>query len=114
MSEKLKEVEKMITNVMKHRELSRAAAIDYMLGVATGRLLALGRYTSTLPDGKKTKGILALAGRKKRAEKSPKISTLAPPAENSEKSDKPAKKRKAKKRKPKPAAESEQLDVAAQ
>src|SRR5215831_3107047 len=109
MSDKPKEIEKMIEKVMAHREFSRTAAIEYMLGVATGRLLALGRYDKTLPEGKRTKGVLTLAGRKKRAEKSPKISTLVPASAEAEK---PAKKRKsAKKRKPKSksAAQPEQL-----
>lgn len=79
-AEKLKEVEKMIAKVMKHKDCARAAAIDYMLIVATGRLLALRRYEDTLPEGKATKGVLSLAGRKKRAPKSPKIApTVAAP-----------------------------------
>lgn len=75
--EKLKAVEKMIAKVMQKKGLSRAAAQDYMLIVATGRLAALWRYDSSLPDGKQTKGILRLAGRKKRAPKSPKIAPVA-------------------------------------
>lgn len=77
MTEKQKEVEKMITKVMKKKDLPRNAAMDYMLVVATGRLAALWRYDESVPEGKTTKGILALAGpRKKRAPKTPKISLL--------------------------------------
>jgi hypothetical protein len=108
MSEKHKDVEKMIAKVMKKRDLSRNDAMDYMLGVATGRLNALWRYDETLPEGKQTKGILQLAGRKKRAEKSPRISILSdltaePKAEkrpkNKAKAVKPPAKKAAKKRK---------------
>lgn len=97
MSEKLKEVEKMIAKVMKKKDLSRNAAMDYMLIVATGRLAALWRYDESVPEGKTTKGILTLAGpRKKRAPKTPKI---APPIERAEASEPPAKpKRKAAKK----------------
>lgn len=111
MSEKMKEVEKMIGKVMKKKDLSRAAAMDYMLGVATGRLAALWRYDDSLPEGKSTKGILQLSGRKKRAPKSPKISTLAPAAETEKSAKKPAKKRKSKSKKSTP--ESAQLEIAA-
>lgn len=89
-------VEKMIAKVMKKKEFERSEAIDYMLVVATGRLAALWRYDDSLPEGKKTKGILALSGRKKRAPKSPKIAPVAAPAEAPEKPAKSAKKRKPK------------------
>lgn len=111
--ERNKEVEKMIARVEKKKDLTHALAIEYMLGVATGRLAALWRYENSLPEGKVTKGILQVAGRKKRAEKTRKISALpvkdaeetpkkkrAPKAAKepkAEKSKKPAKKRKAKK-----------------
>lgn len=116
MSEKMKEVEKMIAKVMKKRDLSRNAAIDYMLGVATGRLSALYRYDESLPEGKTTKGILQLSGRKKRAPKSPKISTLVPAsaaAETEKPAKKPAKKR-AKKRKKKSDADNQIVIEAAE
>lgn len=114
MSEKIKDVEKMIGKVMKKKDASRAAAIDYMLIVATGRLAALWRYDESVPEGKPNKGVLGLVGRKKRAPKSPKI---APPVDASE-AEKPAKKRESapkkrkspsKKRKPAP----EQTEIAA-
>lgn len=115
MSEKLKEVEKMIVKVMKKKELTRNAAMDYMLGVATGRLLALWRYDETVPEGKKTKGILQLAGRKQRAPKSPKISTLtaAAPEPAKKKPTKPAKKR-ARAKKGAAAATESQLEIASE
>lgn len=105
MSEKAKEVETMINKVMSKKDLTRAAAIDYMLVVATGRLAALWRYDKTLPEGKATKGILTVVGRKKRAEKTPSIaSKLAAAAEKSERAPKVKKPRK---RKPKPDATAE-------
>jgi hypothetical protein len=111
MSEKLKEVEKMIAKVMKKKDLaSRTAAIDYMLIVATGRLAALWRYDDSLPEGKTTKGVFALSGRKKPAAKTPKI---APKVEVEASEPKPKAKPKAK-RKPKPKADkpkSEQLEI---
>lgn len=94
-AEKTKEVEKMIAKVEKKKDLTRAQAIDYMLGVATGRLLALWRYDESLPEGKTSKGILAVSGRKKRAEKSARIVVLP---DDSEAPSKP------KKRAPKAAA----------
>ena len=111
MSEKLKAVEKMIERVMKKRDLSRPAAIDYMLIVATGRLAALYRYDDSLPEGKATKGILQLAGRKQRAPKSPKIApSVAPPAAAKEKpAKKSAKKKSAKKRAKKKTAGEEMI-----
>ena len=75
-AEKTKEVEKMISKVEKKKDLSRAQAIDYMLGVATGRLNALWRYDDSLPVGKQTKGILQISGKKKRAPKVARISVL--------------------------------------
>ena len=84
-----KDIEKMISQVMNKRGLSRAAAIGYMLGVATGRLNALKRYGKTLPEGKDTKGILRIVGRKKVAPKAPRITTPVVPPKR-----KPAKKRK--------------------
>ena len=77
MSEKIKDVEKMIAKVMKRKDLSRTAAIDYMLVVATGRLAALWRYDESVPEGKTNKGVLGLVGRKQRAPKSPKIAVAA-------------------------------------
>lgn len=88
-----KDIEKMISKVMSKKGLPRTAAIGYMLGVATGRLNALWRYDKTLPDGKATKGILRLVGRKKRAPKSARISTLPTPAKRARKP--PKKRRKA-------------------
>lgn len=107
MSEKIKDVEKMIAKVMKKKDLARNAAIDYMLIVATGRLAALWRYDETLPEGKTTKGILAVVGRKKRAPKTPKI---AVPTDDQEVAPK---KRPARKRKPK-APKAEQIEIAAE
>lgn len=112
MTEKHKEVEKMIAKVMKKKDLSRNAAIDYMLGVATGRLSALWRYDDSLPVGKQSKGILQSVGRKKRAPKSKRISILpgadADKPAKASKADKPAKANaKRKKRKPKPKPESD-------
>jgi type IV secretory pathway VirB10-like protein len=103
MSEKIKAVEKMISKVMRKRDLTRAAAIHYMLIIATGRLAALWRYENTLPDGKVTKGILTLAGRKKRAPKTPKIAAAPSDLPRTHpKAAKPAPKPKAKRaRKPK-------------
>lgn len=114
MSDKLPAVEKMIAKVMKKKDLPRNAAIDYMLVVATGRLAALWRYDDSLPEGKKTKGVLALAGRKKRAPKSPKIAPAAAPAEAPEKPAKAAKKRKPKAKAPKApkaAKDDRQLEI---
>jgi|SRR5213083_816730 len=107
MSEKIKDVEKMIAKVMKRKDLARAEAIDYMLVVATGRLAALWRYDESVPEGKPNKGVLALVGRKKRAPKTPKIS---PPADTAQ-PKKPAKKRKSAPKKRKPAPE--QTEIAA-
>lgn len=95
--EKTKEVEKMIGKVMAKKDLTRDQAVDYMLGVATGRLAALWRYDDSVPEGKSNKGILVVGGRKKRAPKSPRISVL-PTAEISE----DAKPKRAKKSEPKP------------
>ena len=122
MSEKLKEVEKMITEVMKHKDLNRNQAIDYMLIVATGRLRALWRYTESLPEGKATKGILEVKGRKQRAPKTPRIAPLKSETEEKAKSakakakakpaKKPAKDKPAKKAKPaKKEKRAEQLDL---
>lgn len=110
MSEKLKAVEKMIADIQKDKEISRAAAIDYMLIVATGRLKALGRYTDTLPEGKRKKGILTTIGRKKRAPKSPKIAPVLTAAVNEVAKPKP--KRKRAKRKPKQQAAAEEQAAA--
>lgn len=96
-AEKPKEVEKMIARVEKKKDLTRAQAIDYMLGVATGRLAALWRYEESVPEGKTSKGVLQIAGRKKRAPKSAKITVLPETAT--------AKESKPKKRAPKPKAE---------
>lgn len=118
MSEKSKEVEKMIAKVERKKDLTRNQAIDYMLGVATGRLLALWRYDESLPEGKTNKGILQTAGRKKRAPKSTKI-TVLPDSVKSERAaekpeKKPAKRKSAKKRKPKKDATPEQVEIAAE
>jgi hypothetical protein len=61
-------VKKMIARVQKKKELTEPDAIAYMLGVAAGRLAALGRYGDTLPEGKLSKGVM-IAGRRKRAER---------------------------------------------
>lgn len=74
MSEYNKDIEKMISHVMRTRELSRAAAIGHMLAVATGRMNALRRYDKTVPEGKETKGIFQIVRPKKLAPKSAKIS----------------------------------------
>lgn len=121
MSEKSKEVEKMIAKVMRKKELSRNDAMDYMLAVATGRLAALWRYDESVPEGKRTKGILTLAGpRKKRAPKTPKVQTLSaedkPPAKAEKKPKKKPKKKPAKKRakkasKPEKTEPSTQLEI---
>lgn len=126
MTEKAKEVEKMIAKVEKKKDLTRAQAIDYMLGVATGRLAALWRYDDSLAEGKTTKGILTTVGKKKRAEKTARISILPEshtaakrekptkkPAKRSAASEKPAKNKPAKKRKAKPVKEAEQLEISA-
>lgn len=75
-----KDVERMIAKVMKARDCNRDIAIAYMLGVATGRLNALGRYRDSVPEGKSSKGVMAPTGRKKRAEpvKPIKVVTEAP------------------------------------
>lgn len=91
----------MVTKVMKKKDLARPEALAYMLGVATGRLAALWRYETSLPEGKTTKGILTVAGRKKRAEKSKKISVLPPPMDAEEA---PAKRAKPAKKAPRTAA----------
>lgn len=117
-------IEKMIAKVMKRKDMDRSAAIVYMLGVATGRLAALWRYDDSLPDGKKTKGVLGLVGRKQRAPKSAKI-VIPPPDESPKpKASKPAKpkaKPKAAKPKPNPPApkpakgeKGEQMEIATQ
>jgi len=62
-------IESMINKVVKKKELTREAAIHYMLNVATGRLAALWRYDSSLPEGKTSKGVLAVKGNKKVAER---------------------------------------------
>lgn len=108
MSEKIKAVETMISKVMKKKDLSRAAAIDYMLVVATGRLAALWRYETTLPEGKPTKGILTLVGRKKRADKTPRI---ALPTDARLAPKRPAPKRPAPKRKR--ASKAVQMEIVA-
>ena len=108
MSEKIKDVEKMIAKVMKRKDLSRNAAIDYMLVVATGRLAALWRYDESVPEGKENKGVLTLAGRKKRAPKTPKIALPAESAAPPEPKKTPKKKAK---RKPK-REKGEQIEIA--
>ena len=60
-------IEKMIEKVSKKKELKRDDAIKYMMAVATGRLAALWRYDDTLPEGKTSKGIFELHGKKKPA-----------------------------------------------
>lgn len=120
--EKPKEVEKIIAKVMKKKDLTREQALDYMLGVATGRLSALWRYDDTLPEGKATKGILQVAGRKKRAPKTARISVLPHADEISDekpKRIKPKAERKAAKKRAKPkkrakAVEEAQEEIAAE
>lgn len=73
--ERTKAVDTMIAKVSKKKDCSEKDAINYMLGVATGRLTALWRYDDKLPEGKSSLGILVPSGRKKRAEKSAAIST---------------------------------------
>ena len=70
------QVEKVIKQVIKRRDCTEKEAIAYMLKVAAGRLSALYRYDETLPDGKASKGVFELKGRKKPAKKTP----LIPPA----------------------------------
>lgn len=118
--EHLPAVEKMISKVMKKKDLARNAAIDYMLTVATGRLAALWRYDESLPEGKLTKGILQLAGpRKKRAPKTPKIAPLAAAAAAAAAAEAKSakkvapKKRKPAKRKAAKQVKSEQLEIVA-
>ena len=108
MSEKIKEVEKMIAKVMTHRDCARQAAIDYMLTVATGRLLALKRYESSVPEGKKHKGILTLAGpKKKRADKTPALTRkLAAADEPAKPAKAPKAPRKPRKKTPKPEVDA--------
>lgn len=101
MSDKLPAVEKMIEKVQKKKDLSRNAAIDYMLAVATGRLAALWRYDESLPEGKTSKGILAISGRKKRAPKSPKIMPKVSESAAPEPKQRATNKRKPKNHKPK-------------
>jgi hypothetical protein len=115
-------VEKMIAKVMKRKELERSAAIDYMLVVATGRLAALWRYDESVPEGKKTKGVLGLVGRKQRAPKSPKIAVPAATEEapkpkatkpKAPRKPKPARKPKATKPKPAKGEKGEQTEIEA-
>lgn len=94
----------MITKVMKKKDLSRTAAIAYMLTVATGRLSALWRYDESLPEGKATKGVFELRARKKPAEKSPRIGAEAA-------AEKP-KRKPARKRKPKAVQQEQELSAA--
>ncbi len=108
--EKIKDVEKMIAKVVKRKELSRTAAIEYMLLIATGRLAALWRYDESVPDGKRNKGVLTTIGRRKRAPKTPKIGL---PAVEVEARTEPKPKRKAKsKSKPKPKPKVEEVATA--
>jgi hypothetical protein len=112
-------VEKMIAKVMKRKDLERSAAIDYMLVVATGRLAALWRYDESVPEGKKTKGVLGLVGRKQRAPKSPKIAVPAADEDPKSKATKPkaarkpkpARKPKATKPKPAKGEKGEQTEI---
>jgi hypothetical protein len=115
-AEKLKVVEKMIEKVVKKKDLpTRAAAIDYMLIVATGRLAALWRYDDSLPEGKASKGVFALNGRKKPAPKTPKIAPPVVKATDHEPAPKP-KPKKARKSKPKTpkTPKAEQIEIAAE
>ena len=75
-------VKKMIARVQKKKELTEPDAIAYMLGIATGRLAALWRYGTSLPEGKATKGVM-VAGRRKRAERTKPI-RIPPPAQTAE------------------------------
>lgn len=97
-AEKAKEVEKMIAKVEKKKDLTRNQAIDYMLGVATGRLAALWRYDESVPEGKTSKGILSTVGKKKRAEKTARISILPESHKPASAADKSEKKKRAKKK----------------
>lgn len=125
-TEKSKQVEAMIVRVMKKKELTRNAAMDYMLAVATGRLSALWRYEDSVPEGKKTKGVFELRARKKVAEKTAKIDALRVVSSDEPKAQKPkaqkpkASKPKASKPKPKKKAQkpdksepSKQLEIVA-
>lgn len=107
---RLPQTEKMIAKVMKKKELSEKDAIEYMLAVATGRLTALWRYDETLPEGKRTKGILTTAGRKKRAERSKPIPAAAS-VSGSKVEEKP---RKTKPRKPRKAPKQIEMAEVAQ
>lgn len=121
MSDKPKVVEAMISKVMRRKELTRNQAIDYMLGVATGRLNALWRYDDSVPEGKTTKGIMQSVKPKKRKPKVAKISILPTtdekptPKKTAAKSVKSAKKPKPKKSKKRKAAvvEAAQLEIPA-
>lgn len=73
-----KDVEKMITKVMKRKDLSRGAAMHYIMALGVGKLLAQERYTASLPEGKASKGILAFTSdraRKRLAPKAPRLTT---------------------------------------
>lgn len=113
MSEKSKDVEKMIAKVMKKKDLTRNAAMDYMLAVGAGRLAALWRYDDTLPEGKNTKGVFELRARKKPAEKTSKIDALVV-SDDTQAVDKPkAKSKRKSKSKSKPQPKVEQIEIAA-
>lgn len=106
---RLPATEKTIAKVQKKKELSEKEAIEYMLNVATGRLTALWRYDDSLPEGKRTKGVLTTVGRKKRADRSKAIK--AAPVERD--AAKVVKAPKPRKRKPKAKPEqTEQAEVA--
>lgn len=111
--ERTKAVDAMIAKVIKKKDCTEKDAINYMLGVATGRLTALWRYDDKLPEGKSNLGVLKLAGKKKRAEKSAAIVTRVG-------EDKPVKpkagkpKRKAAKRKTKSKPAESEAAVAAE
>jgi hypothetical protein len=72
--ERPKPVTKMIGDIAKARECSETQAIEYMLTVATGRLLALGRYGKSLPEGKDSKGVLTRKKKSAPRSKSIKVS----------------------------------------
>ncbi len=74
-------VKKMIARVMKKKNFAtEQEATVYMLTIATGRLAALWRYEESVPEGKSSKGVM-VAGKRKRAERKPPISTIIPKAD---------------------------------
>lgn len=117
----------MIISVMRKKEISRAAAIDYILAIGTGKLLAQARYNASVPEGKPNKGLLVFASDRARKRLAPKAKRLLPLAaeaaaaaakrgyESSRKSKSKRKSTGKAKRKDsdKPAADPRQLEIAA-